>query len=114
MSSGGSLPLLNVPISTPVSRSTCGIRLPEKGLGILCRVPAGQTTSYGAIAAEMGTPLDARDVTDAIANNTIAILIPCHRVVKKDGSLSGYRMGAKRKRALLAREQHHGEFRLVS
>jgi AraC family transcriptional regulator of adaptative response/methylated-DNA-[protein]-cysteine methyltransferase len=86
----------------------------KKVWGILCRVPAGQTTSYGAIAAEMGTPLDARDVTDAIANNMIAILIPCHRVVKKDGSLSGYRWGAKRKRALLAREQHHGEFRLVS
>ena len=86
----------------------------KKVWGILCRVPAGQTTSYGAIAAEMGTPLDARDATDAIANNMIAILIPCHRVVKKDGSLSGYRWGAKRKRALLAREQHHGEFRLVS
>jgi AraC family transcriptional regulator, regulatory protein of adaptative response / methylated-DNA-[protein]-cysteine methyltransferase len=72
---------------------------------ILRRIPAGQTTSYGAIAAEMGTPRDARDVTDAIANNTIALLIPCHRVVKKDGSLSGYRWGTNRKRALLAREE---------
>jgi len=53
-------------------------------------------------------------VTDAIANNIIAILIPCHRVVKKDGSLSGYRWGARRKRALLARERHHQEFGLVS
>ena len=80
---------------------------------ILRRIPAGQTTNYGAIAAEMGTPRDARDVTDAIANNTIAILIPCHRVVKKAGSSSGYRWGAKRKRALLRREQHPGDFRLV-
>ncbi len=47
----------------------------KKVWGILCRVPAGQTTSYGAIAAEMGTPLDARDVTDAIANNMIARLL---------------------------------------
>jgi AraC family transcriptional regulator, regulatory protein of adaptative response / methylated-DNA-[protein]-cysteine methyltransferase len=82
--------------------------------GIVCRIPAGQTINYGAIAAEVGTPRDARDVTGAIANNTIAILIPCHRVVKKDGSLSGYRWGAKRKRALLAREQHQAGFRLVS
>jgi AraC family transcriptional regulator of adaptative response/methylated-DNA-[protein]-cysteine methyltransferase len=52
----------------------------------------------------MGTR-DARDVTTAIANNTLAILIPCHRVVKKDGSLSGYRWGAKRKRALVERER---------
>ena len=82
--------------------------------GILRRIPAGQTTTYGALAAEMGTPRDARDVTDAIANNTIAILIPCHRVVKKNGSLSGYRWGTTRKRALLAREQQHGDCRLVS
>jgi AraC family transcriptional regulator of adaptative response/methylated-DNA-[protein]-cysteine methyltransferase len=86
----------------------------KKVWNILRRTPAGQTTNYGAIAAEMGTPRDARDVTDAIANNTIAILIPCHRVVKKNGSLSGYRWGTKRKRALLAREQQQGEFHLVS
>jgi AraC family transcriptional regulator of adaptative response/methylated-DNA-[protein]-cysteine methyltransferase len=80
----------------------------KKVWGILRRIPAGQTTTYGAIAVEMGTPRDARDVTDAIANNTIAILIPCHRVVKKNGSVSGYRWGTTRKSALLAREQHHG------
>ena len=82
--------------------------------GILRRIPSGRTISYGAIAAEMGTPRDARDVTEAIASNTIAILIPCHRVVKKDGTLSGYRWGAKRKRALLARERGRGEFGLAS
>ena len=81
---------------------------------IVRRIPAGQTTHYGAVAAAMGTPRDARDVTDAIATNPIAILIPCHRVVKKDGSLSGYRWGTKRKRVLLAREQHQKDFRLVS
>jgi AraC family transcriptional regulator of adaptative response/methylated-DNA-[protein]-cysteine methyltransferase len=70
----------------------------------LQQIPAGTTTSYGAIAAQMGTR-DARDVTTAIANNMLAILIPCHRVVKKDGSLSGYRWGAARKRALLERER---------
>ncbi|MFV0296230.1 MAG: methylated-DNA--[protein]-cysteine S-methyltransferase [Hyphomicrobiaceae bacterium] len=80
---------------------------------LLREVPAGATTTYGAIAAKMGTPRDARDVTAAIAANSIAILIPCHRVVKKDGSLSGYRWGFKRKRALLSREQTHNAFELV-
>jgi AraC family transcriptional regulator of adaptative response/methylated-DNA-[protein]-cysteine methyltransferase len=78
---------------------------------ILRRVPAGETTYYGAIAAELGSA-DAREATDAIANNPIAILIPCHRVIKKDGSLSGYRGGVSRKRALLAREQQTGDFKL--
>jgi len=81
---------------------------------LLRQIPAGATTSYGAIAAKMGTPRDARDVTAAIAENTLAILIPCHRVVKKDGSLSGYRWGAKRKRELLARERSHQAFSLAS
>lgn len=79
---------------------------------ILRDIPAGTTTNYGAVAAKMGTR-DPRDVTEAIASNTIAILIPCHRVVKKDGSLSGYRWGFKRKRELLAREQRAGAFQLV-
>ena len=85
-----------------------GSEYQKKVWDIVRRIPAGQTTHYGAIAAEMGTLRDARDVTDAIANNTIAILIPCHRVVKKDGALSGYRWGTQRKRVLLAREQHQG------
>jgi AraC family transcriptional regulator of adaptative response/methylated-DNA-[protein]-cysteine methyltransferase len=72
---------------------------------ILREIPAGQTITYGAIAAMMGTPRDARDVTKAIAANTIAILIPCHRVVKTDGSLSGYRWGLARKRALIDKER---------
>jgi AraC family transcriptional regulator, regulatory protein of adaptative response / methylated-DNA-[protein]-cysteine methyltransferase len=71
---------------------------------IVREIPAGQVKTYGEIAARMGTPRDARDVTAAIASNTLAILIPCHRVVKKDGSISGYRWGTRRKRALLSRE----------
>jgi AraC family transcriptional regulator of adaptative response/methylated-DNA-[protein]-cysteine methyltransferase len=78
---------------------------------ILRRIPAGETTYYGAVAAELGST-DARETTDAIANNPIAVLIPCHRVVKKDGSLSGYRGGVSRKRALLSREQHASGFSL--
>ncbi len=76
-------------------------------------VPAGQTASYGDIAVKLGTPRQAREVAEACAANTLAILIPCHRVVKRDGALSGYRWGAKRKRALLAREQNATAFQLV-
>jgi AraC family transcriptional regulator of adaptative response/methylated-DNA-[protein]-cysteine methyltransferase len=78
---------------------------------VLRRIPAGETTNYGAVAAELGSR-DARDATEAIASNPIAILIPCHRVIKKDGSLSGYRGGVRRKRALLSREQQAGAFKL--
>jgi AraC family transcriptional regulator of adaptative response/methylated-DNA-[protein]-cysteine methyltransferase len=81
---------------------------------MLREIPVGATTSYGAIAARMGTPRDARDATAAIAANRIAILVPCHRVLRKDGSLSGYRWGAKRKRELLARECRSREARLAS
>jgi AraC family transcriptional regulator of adaptative response/methylated-DNA-[protein]-cysteine methyltransferase len=74
---------------------------------MLRAIPVGETTTYGALAAKLGTR-DAREVTDAIACNPIAVLVPCHRVIKKDGSIAGYRWGFKRKRALLAREQHSG------
>ena len=77
----------------------------KKVWDLLRAIPAGSTVSYGEIAAQMGTPRDPRDATAAIAANRLAILIPCHRVVKKDGSLSGYRWGARRKRALLERER---------
>jgi AraC family transcriptional regulator, regulatory protein of adaptative response / methylated-DNA-[protein]-cysteine methyltransferase len=75
-----------------------------KAWHMLREIPAGETTSYGALAAELGTR-DAREVTAAIASNPIAVIVPCHRVIKKDGSISGYRWGVTRKRALLAREQ---------
>ena len=70
---------------------------------LLRAIPAGETTHYGALAAKLGTR-DAREATAAIAANPIAILVPCHRVIKKDGAISGYRWGVKRKRELLARE----------
>ncbi|HVO00963.1 MAG TPA: methylated-DNA--[protein]-cysteine S-methyltransferase [Candidatus Cybelea sp.] len=79
---------------------------------LLREIPVGETTSYGALAAGLGSR-DARDVTAAVAENAIAILIPCHRVVKKDGSLSGYRWGVRRKRALLDRERQAVPFGLA-
>jgi len=71
---------------------------------LLREIAVGETTSYGALAAKLGTR-DARDVTVAISTNPIAILVPCHRVLKKNGSISGYRWGVRRKRTLLEREQ---------
>lgn len=67
-------------------------------------IPAGQTTNYGTLAARLGSR-DPREVTAAIAGNPIAVIVPCHRVIKKDGSISGYRWGVRRKQALLARER---------
>ena len=71
---------------------------------MLRAIPMGETTSYGALAARLGTR-DAREVTEAIGRNPVAVLVPCHRVIRKDGSISGYRWGVKRKRELLARER---------
>ena len=67
-------------------------------------IPAGTTASYARIAAEIGAPAAVRAVAQACANNTLAVAIPCHRVVRSDGALSGYRWGVERKRALLDRE----------
>ena len=86
----------------------------EKRVWTLLRdVPAGYTTNYGQISTMAGTGNDAREVTKAISANRIAILIPCHRILKKDGSISGYRWGVSRKRELLKREENAGEFVFV-
>ena len=70
----------------------------------LRQVPPGTTVSYSEIARRLGAPKEALLVGEACAANTIAVAIPCHRVVRKDGSLGGYRWGLRRKRALLERE----------
>jgi AraC family transcriptional regulator of adaptative response/methylated-DNA-[protein]-cysteine methyltransferase len=71
----------------------------------LREIPAGSTASYGEIAARIGSPKSARAVASACAKNNLAVAIPCHRAVGKDGSLTGYRWGTDRKRELLDREQ---------
>lgn len=70
----------------------------------LREIPAGSTVSYAEIASRIGSPKSVRAVAGACAANTLAVAIPCHRVVRTDGSLSGYRWGVERKRALLQRE----------
>jgi AraC family transcriptional regulator of adaptative response/methylated-DNA-[protein]-cysteine methyltransferase len=70
----------------------------------LCEIPVGSTVSYSEIAARIGAPKSARAVAQACGANALAVAIPCHRVVRTDGSLSGYRWGVERKRTLLTRE----------
>lgn len=70
----------------------------------LRKIPAGQTATYTQIAQKIGKPKSVRAVAQACAANSIGVAIPCHRVVRRDGSLSGYRWGVERKRELLERE----------
>lgn len=70
----------------------------------LMRVPAGETRSYAELAASLGMPRAARAVARACASNRVAVLVPCHRIIRGDGSLGGYRWGLPRKQALLDAE----------
>lgn len=70
----------------------------------LQEIPVGQTVSYAEVARRIGAPKSARAIASACAANNLAVAIPCHRVVRDDGSLSGYAWGVERKRALLDRE----------
>lgn len=71
---------------------------------LLRDIPAGRTASYSDIARRLGRPKSVRAVARACAANPLALVIPCHRVVRKDGELAGYRWGTQRKRELLERE----------
>ena len=70
----------------------------------LTKIPAGSTASYADVARRIDAPKSFRAVAQACGANPIALAIPCHRVVRNDGALSGYRWGVARKRALLERE----------
>jgi len=73
----------------------------------LCEIGCGETVSYGRIAAALGRPLAARAVGAAVGRNPVSILVPCHRVIGENGSLTGYAGGLPRKKALLALEAGH-------
>jgi AraC family transcriptional regulator of adaptative response/methylated-DNA-[protein]-cysteine methyltransferase len=70
----------------------------------LLQIPAGEVTTYAGIASRIGKPGATRAVGTAIGHNPIAVLIPCHRVIRKAGEFGNYRYGTQRKKALLARE----------
>jgi len=71
----------------------------------LQKIPPGRTASYREIAAALGRPSAVRAVAQACASNKLALLVPCHRVVRSDGDLAGYRWGVERKRALIESER---------
>jgi AraC family transcriptional regulator of adaptative response/methylated-DNA-[protein]-cysteine methyltransferase len=81
-----------------------GTAFQRKVWDALTRIPVGHTASYTDIAAAIGRPSAVRAVAQACASNALAVAIPCHRVVRANGDLSGYRWGVERKRELLSRE----------
>jgi methylated-DNA-[protein]-cysteine S-methyltransferase len=88
-------------------RSPAGTQFQRTVWEALRQIPAGQTVSYGALAARIGRPTASRAVGLANGANPIAIVVPCHRVIGADASLTGYGGGLDRKRWLLAHERTH-------
>jgi AraC family transcriptional regulator of adaptative response/methylated-DNA-[protein]-cysteine methyltransferase len=82
-----------------------GTAFQQRVWNALRKIPAGSTASYAEIARRIGYPKSVRAVANACAANALAVAIPCHRVVRNDGALSGYRWGVERKRALLKKEK---------
>jgi AraC family transcriptional regulator of adaptative response/methylated-DNA-[protein]-cysteine methyltransferase len=82
-----------------------GTAFQERVWQALRKIPAGATATYSQVAASIGAPGAVRAVASACAANTLAVAIPCHRIIRQDGGLSGYRWGVERKRTLVARER---------
>ena len=82
-----------------------GTAFQKKVWDALMKIPAGETRSYAQIAMQLGAPRAARAVASACAHNRVAIVVPCHRVVRGDGSLGGYRWGLPLKQRVLERER---------
>lgn len=82
-----------------------GTAFQKKVWDALMKIPAGQTRSYAQVAEQIGAPGSARAVARACAGNRVAVVVPCHRVVRGDGSLGGYRWGLPLKEKLLQRER---------
>jgi AraC family transcriptional regulator of adaptative response/methylated-DNA-[protein]-cysteine methyltransferase len=82
----------------------CGTAFQRRVWDALSRIPRGKVATYAEIAARIGRPRSVRAVANACARSPVALLVPCHRVVRTDGGLGGYRWGIERKEALLQRE----------
>ncbi|MBW3621735.1 MAG: methylated-DNA--[protein]-cysteine S-methyltransferase [Actinobacteria bacterium] len=88
----------------PVRLALAGTNLQLKVWEALLAIPDGRVTTYGDLARAVGRPSAVRAVASAVGANPVAVLIPCHRVLRSTGALAGYRWGIDRKRVLLARE----------
>ncbi len=89
---------------TPLSLHLRGTNFQIKVWEALLNIPVGGVTSYGQIAMQIGHPHAMRAVGTAVGHNPVAVLVPCHRVIRKDGEFGNYRYGTARKMALLAKE----------
>jgi len=97
------------PLSDSISLDVQGTAFQRKVWKALQAIPRGSTRTYCEIARGIGQPTAARAVARACATNPLAVAIPCHRVVREDGNLAGYRWGLKRKKRLLALERERQE-----
>lgn len=98
--------LIDDPAHAPdLPLDVCGTAFQQAIWAALCAIPPGETRSYGEIAAAIGKPGAVRAAGTACGGNALAVLIPCHRVLRGDGSLGGYAYGTARKKALLEREK---------
>lgn len=98
-------PPADLPLGLPLD--LYGTVFQQRVWGELRRIPPGQTRTYTDLAAAIGEPSAPRAVANACGANPVAVLVPCHRVVRADGGLGGYRWGLARKRALLDAERAH-------
>jgi AraC family transcriptional regulator of adaptative response/methylated-DNA-[protein]-cysteine methyltransferase len=88
----------------PLALDPGGTRFQQRVWQAVRDVPAGSTATYSEIADRIGSPEAVRAVAHACGANPVAVAIPCHRIVRRNGSLAGYRWGIERKRELLRRE----------
>jgi methylated-DNA-[protein]-cysteine S-methyltransferase len=94
--------------SFELATATSGDRFQQRVWRLIDEIPYGETTTYGELARELGDPSLARAVGSAIGRNPLSVIVPCHRVVGKDGALTGYAGGLERKRFLLDLEAAAG------
>jgi methylated-DNA-[protein]-cysteine S-methyltransferase len=87
-----------------LATTSAGDEFQRRAWALIDRIPYGQTSTYGEMAQELGDAVLARDIGAAVGRNPLSIVIPCHRVVGKDGKLTGYAGGLERKRFLLELE----------
>ena len=98
--------LVDRPGETPdLPIDVCGTAFQQAVWAALRAIPPGETRSYSEVAFAIGRPQAVRAAGSACGDNVLAVLIPCHRVLRRDGTLGGYAWGLDRKRALLAREK---------
>jgi methylated-DNA-[protein]-cysteine S-methyltransferase len=90
--------------SFDLATSTSGDGFQQRVWGLIGEIPYGETSTYGELARELGDPSLARAVGAAVGRNPLSVILPCHRVIGKDGSLTGYAGGLERKRFLLELE----------